>query len=104
MVPTSDALAKWLLHASGQVRLRPRRGMMRLEEAVELNRSGSKIISTFGRKQFGAMIGFIDMHGFSERAKGRSPASVRDIALPFIPSRKPPRSISASSTRPLATK
>lgn len=84
MIPTSDALAKWLLHISGKVELRSKPGMKRLEEAIELNKGADKIRSTFGNQEFQAMTGFIDMREFSSRSKGQSPRGVRDIAAPFV--------------------
>ena len=84
MIPTSDALAKWLSHISGKVKLRPKPGMRRLEEAIELNTEAAKIRSTFGDQEFQAITGFMDMRGFSSRSKGRSPRGVRDIAAPFV--------------------
>lgn len=84
MIPTSDALAKWLSHILGKVELRPKPGMRRLEEAIELNKDADKIRSTFGDQEFQALTGFIDMREFSSRSKGRSPRGVRDIAAPFV--------------------
>lgn len=55
-----------------------------LTEAVELNRDGSQILSTFGNTRFNALIGFVDMRGFSTLARGLPPEQVRDIAAPFV--------------------
>jgi class 3 adenylate cyclase len=55
-----------------------------LSEAVELNKAGKEILSSFGEREFPAMVGFIDMRGFSTAASGKTPAQVRDIAAPFI--------------------
>jgi hypothetical protein len=70
MIPTSDPLKKWLLHVMGQQELKPKKGRRRLTEAVGLNREAQKIIPTFGCKEFRAIVGFIDMQGFSKKAQG----------------------------------
>lgn len=84
MIATSEAVSKWISHVWGAVQLAPKPGMRRLEEAVDLNRTANEIISTFGNKDFRALVGFLDMRGFSARAKGRRPIEVRDIAAPFV--------------------
>jgi len=84
MIPTSDSLSKWLLHIAGELQITPIPGRRRLTEAVELNKEGPKIVSTFGKRQFGALVGFIDMRGFTARARGKRPSEVRDIAAPFV--------------------
>ena len=84
MIPTSEPLEKWLLHIMGQQELKPKEGMRRLTEAVELNREAPKILSTFGNKEFSGVTGFVDMRGFSTKAQGKSPAKVLAIAKPFV--------------------
>jgi class 3 adenylate cyclase len=69
---------------AGEVQILPVPGRRPLEEAVDLNRDGARVISTFGKRRFAALIGFIDMRGFSERARGKPPAEVRDLAAPFV--------------------
>jgi class 3 adenylate cyclase len=82
MRSTSEELSRWLLHVSGQTELP--RVLTPLREAIELNREGPRIISTFGQQRFEAMVGFVDMRGFSCLARGLSPEEVRDIATPFV--------------------
>ena len=86
MIPTSEALSKWLLHMYGQAKLSPKPGMRRLTEAVELNERSDEIISTFGKKEFEALVGFIDMRGFTGKAVGKCPTEVRDIVVPLVQS------------------
>jgi hypothetical protein len=50
MAPTLEALARWLLHVSGETKLP--QVLAPLREAIELNRDGPRIISTFGGKRF----------------------------------------------------
>lgn len=84
MIPTSQQMEKWLLHIAGQQKLEPEEGRRRLEEAVELNNEARQILSTFGRKEFMGVVGFVDMQGFSTQAQGKSPAEVLSIAKPFV--------------------
>jgi class 3 adenylate cyclase len=84
MIPTSSPVEKWLLHVVGDQELRPKEGMRRLTEAVELNTEAPQILSTFGRKEFEGMVGFVDMQGFSSHAQGKSPREVLAIAQPFV--------------------
>lgn len=62
----------------------PPEGMRSLTEAVELNKEAPRIISTFGNKEFKAAVGFVDMRGFSGKARGMKPSEVYAIAKPFI--------------------
>ncbi len=82
MISTSEALSRWLLHISGHTKLP--QVLTPLREAVELNREGPRIISTFARQRFKGLVGFVDMRGFSDLAHGFSPEEVRDIASPFV--------------------
>ena len=84
MIATSEPVSRWISHVWGDAQLAPKPGMMRLQEAVDLNRTANTIISTFGNKEFQALVGFMDMRGFSDRTKGMRPAQVRDIAAPFV--------------------
>ncbi len=86
MIPTSDAMLKWLLHISGEQQLHPKPGRIRLREAVKLDDRANEIISTFGKKEFSALVGFVDMQGFSNLVKGKRPREVRNLAAPFIES------------------
>jgi class 3 adenylate cyclase len=82
MISPSKVLSQWLLHVSGAARLP--QVLQPLTEAVELNREGNRILSTFGRRRFDGLIGFVDMRGFSTMARGLSAEAVRDIAAPFV--------------------
>lgn len=84
MIGTTERLKTWLQHKAGSQRILNTTGIRDLNEAVELNQSGQGIISSFGNREFQAMVGFIDMRGFSNAAAGKSPAQVRDIVAPFI--------------------
>ena len=41
-------------------------------------------LHNYGKKQFDALVGFIDICRFSEAARGKSAAQVRDLVAPFI--------------------
>lgn len=82
MIPTSEALSRWLLHVSGQTELP--RVLTPLREAIELNREGHRIISTFGQQTFEALVGFVDMRGFSDLVHGMLAENVKDLAAPFV--------------------
>lgn len=107
MIPTSDALSAWLRHISGQERLTQNlirsdgfvgSGLHRalVEERAEFEKSElariiegaakcvEAVASTFGVKQFPALVGFIDMRGFSDLACGKSPVEIHQIVTPFI--------------------
>lgn len=84
MIPLSHKLEQWCRHKLGTERILNTQGIQDLNEAVELNKASQQILSSFGNKEFKAMVGFIDMRGFSKAATGKSPAEVREIAAPFI--------------------
>lgn len=84
MIATTRKLEAWCRHKNGTERILNTRGIQDLNEAVELNKAGHEILSSFGKREFPAMVGFIDMRGFSTAANGKTPAQVRDIAAPFI--------------------
>lgn len=84
MIPPSTNSEKWCRHKSGAEKILNTQGIREMNEAVELNKAGQEILSSFGNREFRAMVGFIDMRGFSTAANGKSPAQVRDIVAPFI--------------------
>src|SRR5947199_5264477 len=84
MVASTAKLQAWLRHKAGLQRILNTSGIQDLNEAVELNKDGQEIISSFGKRDFVAMVGFIDMRGFSTAARGKTPTQVREIVAPFI--------------------
>lgn len=74
----------WLKHIAGESRLPYELGIQSINEAVELNKNGEQIVSSFGNQTFEAVVGFVDMRGFSEAATGKSPQQVKEIADPFV--------------------
>jgi len=82
--PSSQPLEQWLDHITGKKQLIPKPGFRRLTEAVDLNRDAERIISTFGDKEFGSLIGFIDMRGFSNAVKGKSPTETAAFVEVFV--------------------
>jgi len=83
MIPTSQNLERWLRHVNGDQEV-PSSGRQKLTEAVELNRAGQEIVNTFGKKEFTAAVGFIDMRGFTRKSFGLPPSQVREVAIPFV--------------------
>jgi class 3 adenylate cyclase len=51
---------------------------------LDLALKKGRVVETFGTKVFSALIGFIDMCGFSELARDKAPREVHQIAAPFI--------------------
>jgi class 3 adenylate cyclase len=84
MIPTSLKTEKWLRHVSGTEQILNTSGVRKLTEAVELNQRGEEIVSSYGKKEFTGMVGFIDMRGFSNKAKGKTPLEVHNLVTPFI--------------------
>jgi class 3 adenylate cyclase len=84
MIASTTRLNTWLRHKAGLEPILNTGGVRDLNESVELNQDGEQIISSFGNREFEAMVGFIDMRGFSNAAKGKTPIQVRDIVAPFI--------------------
>jgi len=80
MIPTSKVLEQWLLHSLGELKLKPH---SRLGKALELNRDCATVLSSLNGSPF-ALIGFVDMCGFTAMSKGKTPEQVRDIAGPFV--------------------
>jgi hypothetical protein len=90
MTPTTPELENLLKHYAGQRQLpsafeRPHWsppgvcGM--ISPAVNLFLS---LTESFGKKEFDAGVCFIDMIGFTERAKGKTPQEVSAIVSPFL--------------------
>lgn len=71
-------------HIAGVVKLNVPEGLVRVDEAVELNKESQRVLSTFGDQEFVALVGFIDMRGFSGLSQGKTPREVQAIAAPFI--------------------
>jgi len=84
VIPTCKDLERFLLHINGEEKLVPLKGRRSLTEAVELNKEAPRIISTFGKKEFKAVVGFVDMRGFSSKARGKTPLEVHALVKPFI--------------------
>lgn len=84
MIPLSKKLEQWCRHKTGEEKILNTKGWTQQLCSAELNEDANRIISSFGNKEFEALVGFIDMQGFSTLAQGKSPAEVRDIAAPFI--------------------
>lgn len=84
MIATTKAVELWLRHATGVEKLNVPEGLVRVTEAVELNKDPIPILSTFGKKEFAAIVGFIDMRGFSGRSRGLCPTEVAALVRPFI--------------------
>src|SRR5262245_57024018 len=100
MIPTSAPLNAWLKHISGEekmpiatsARLKAWLNAVPADPTISSGRvMGTELTlypyaDTFGRKQFYAFVGFVDICGFTELAFGKSPVEVRDIVAPFIQS------------------
>lgn len=86
MIPLSKDLYQWLRHIAGEERIPFDPRIRLVEEAVELNKNGGQIISSFGQREFEAMVGFLDMQGFSDAAANKSPTEVCEIVKPFLDS------------------
>jgi len=84
MIPTSRNLEAFLLHRAGLKEHASDPAVVIIREAVELNRTGGRLVSHFGESEFRAIVGFIDMRGFSVLSAGKTPTQVRDLAAPFV--------------------
>ncbi len=84
MIPTTPEIERWLRHIAGVEEIPRNPNASVITEAVELNTEAAKVISTFGDKEFWAVVGFVDMQGFSSASEGKTPREVRDIADPFV--------------------
>jgi len=84
MIPLTKESKQLLDHIFGINELPLKKGKKMLTEAVNLDNESTTIISTFGKKEFSAITGFIDMRGFSTKAKGKPPIEVLEIAKPFV--------------------
>src|SRR5947208_2457094 len=93
MTATSTGLEALLRHYSGDKQLEPGSAFLRhcwyrpfAAEAPPpdiLLRSG-RLNESFGNKEFDAGIFFIDMAGFSELARGKTPREVSAVVCPFL--------------------
>src|SRR5262245_54942107 len=90
MTATSPELENLLRHYAGLQRLGSafsRRNWDPPHVAFAVSRELALLSSlkeSFGKKEFDAGICFIDMVGFTDRAKGKTPKEVSAIALPFL--------------------
>jgi class 3 adenylate cyclase len=86
MIPTSPELENLLLHLAGREHLRYvlDRGY-RLDMAAGIRSAQPEdFLASFGKKEFYAAVGFIDMHGFTDKSRGKSPSEVRSLVAPFL--------------------
>lgn len=84
MISLSTNVEQWCLHKAGRNKLLNSGRLVSDNASVELNEDGVKIISSFGENEFDALVGFVDMQGFSLRCFGKRPAEVHEIAAPFV--------------------
>ncbi|HEX7518628.1 MAG TPA: hypothetical protein VF345_15215 [Chthoniobacterales bacterium] len=84
MISTSPLLEQWCRHKAGEQQILNTKGIHSITEAVDLNQNAEQIISSYGNTDFEALVGFVDMRGFSSLAQGKSPSEVRDTVRPFI--------------------
>lgn len=84
MLEMTPAVEAWMQHVAGIKKLNVPEGLVHLGEAVELNNEPQRVLSTFGDREFTALVGFVDMRGFSSLSRGKRPADVRTVAAPFI--------------------
>jgi class 3 adenylate cyclase len=84
MIPLSTNLEQWCRHKTGVEKILNKSGWLITKASAELNKNGEKIISSFGNREFRAMVGFVDMRGFSDLSQGKRPTEVREIVVPFI--------------------
>jgi class 3 adenylate cyclase len=86
MRPTSPELLSLLLHLTGHEPLR-----YVLDRGYRLDMSAGKrgalpsdFLDSFGKREFYAAVGFVDMRDFSTLACGKSPSEVRSLVAPFL--------------------
>lgn len=79
----SNHMAAWLEHRCGGKELEDGWSQYN-RKAVELNRQGPDFIKTHGRREFRGFVGFIDLVGFSSRAKGKRPGEIAAYLKPFL--------------------
>lgn len=84
MIPLSKKLNQWCLHKFGVEPVTNHAGWTKTLASAELNEDAHKIISSFGKKEFEGIVGFIDMRGFSRLSQGKSPTEVHAIVAPFL--------------------
>jgi class 3 adenylate cyclase len=84
MIALSDKTDLWLKHIAGDAQLTNLHGTHPIYEAVELNEKATEILSTFGNQTFSAIVGFVDMRGFSTAAAGKTPVEVKQLVEPFV--------------------
>ena len=80
----SDSLERWLRHRIGEDRLESRLAPRLVRKGLELNTAGPEFIDTFGRKEFEAIVGFLDIIGYSTRTMGMTPSAIADYLATFI--------------------
>lgn len=76
-------LSSWLKHRDGKTRCELP-AVRVITKALNLHVRAQPVIDTFGSTTFEAFVGFVDLCGFSERTKGRSPREVADYLTPFL--------------------
>lgn len=84
MIATTPAVESWIRHIAGFEKLDVPDGLGSANEAIELNKDSHEILPTFGDKEFTAIVGFVDMRGFSALARGQSPREVKRVVEPFL--------------------
>lgn len=88
MKATSPELEALLLHLSGrqQLQIPGDFGDLLARGAGLREPFPAEFLDSFGKREFYAAVGFIDMVGFSEQARDKSPSEVKAVVAPFIES------------------
>lgn len=73
----------WLAHRAG-VRKLTTNPVECHTGALELNKHIEDLNATLGKREMRGFVGFVDIIGFSERVKGRTPREVADYLKPFL--------------------
>lgn len=78
-----DELTMWFAHRMGEQQL-PRKTAGSFTKAFDLSDSGRELIDTFGQREIVALVGFLDIAGFSGCTQGKSPAEIAAYLQPFL--------------------
>ena len=76
-------ISSWLAHRVG-LEKSATVPILHSAKALELNQGGRPFVEAFGQKQIKGFVGFVDLVGFTDRVKGKTPSEISVHLRPFL--------------------
>ncbi len=80
----NEMVNEWLMHRVGKKELPKSWKGSYKQKGLELNSNSELFINNYGNTNILAYVGFVDLRGFSEEAKGKPPDEIEQYLNPFV--------------------